>query len=102
MFYSLPLPLGPHGGPLEFRYGQLLAMALILALSWLNYYGVKLGGDVQVAVTAVKLGLIALIVVAGLGFGHAHAPAAAISGAGDRGRFFRRAGGGAVGLRRLE
>ena len=80
VFYSLPLPLGPHGGPLEFRYGQLLAMALILALSWLNYFGVKLGGDVQVAVTSVKLGLIALIIVVGLGFGHAHAPAAAISG----------------------
>jgi APA family basic amino acid/polyamine antiporter len=80
VFYSVPLPLGPHGGPLEFRYGQLLAMALILAISWLNYYGVKLGGDVQVAVTAVKLGLIALIIAAGLCFGHAHAPAAAISG----------------------
>src|SRR5271169_5336887 len=42
VFYRLPLPLGPGGGPLEFRYGQLLAMALILGLAWLNYYGVKL------------------------------------------------------------
>jgi len=80
VFYSLPLPLGPRGGPLQFRYGQLLAMALILALSWLNYYGVKLGGNVQVAVTTVKLSLIAVIIAAGLCFGHAHAPAAAISG----------------------
>jgi APA family basic amino acid/polyamine antiporter len=24
VFYSLPLPLGPHGGPLELRYGQLV------------------------------------------------------------------------------
>ena len=31
VFYSLPLPLGPHGGPLEFRYGQLFAIALILS-----------------------------------------------------------------------
>src|SRR3981189_1170810 len=23
VFYSIPLPLGPNGGPLEFRYGQL-------------------------------------------------------------------------------
>jgi len=71
IFYTISLPLGPHGGPLEFRYGQLLAMGLILMLAWLNYYGVKLGGNVQVAVTVVKVGLIAFIVLAGLGFGHA-------------------------------
>ena len=75
VFYSIALPIGPNGGPLEFRYGQLLAMALILALGWLNYFGVRLGGDVQVAVTVVKVGLIAAIVMAGLGFSHAHAPA---------------------------
>ena len=73
VFYRLPLPLGPGGGPLEFRYGQLLAMALILSLAWLNYYGVKLGGEVQVGVTAIKVALIAGIIVAGLGFGTAHA-----------------------------
>ena len=72
VFYRIPLPLGPHGGPLEFRYGQLLAMALILSLAWLNYFGVKLGGDVQVAVTVLKVALIAFIIIAGLGFGTAH------------------------------
>ena len=74
VFYSVPLPLGPNGGPLEFRYGQLLAIVLILGLAWLNYYGVKLGGDVQGAITAVKIGLIALIILAGLALGQAHAP----------------------------
>ena len=77
VFYSLPLPIGPRGGPLEFRYGQIFAIVLILLLAWLNYYGVKLGGNVQVAVTAVKVGLIAFIILAGLGFGHAHAPSTA-------------------------
>ena len=72
VFYRIPLPLGPHGGPLEFRYGQLLAMALILSLAWLNYYGVKLGGNVQVTVTILKVALIAFIIIAGLGFGTAH------------------------------
>jgi APA family basic amino acid/polyamine antiporter len=75
VFYSLPLPLGPHGGPLELRYGQLFAIALILVLGWLNYYGVKLGGDVQVTVTVVKVALIAMIILSGLLLGHAHAPA---------------------------
>ena len=28
--FAIPLPLGPDGGPLEIRYGQLLAMAVIL------------------------------------------------------------------------
>ena len=73
VFYSARLPVG---GPLEFRYGQLFAIALILALAWLNYYGVKIGGDVQVAVTVVKVALIAFIIVAGLGFGPAHTAAA--------------------------
>ncbi len=77
VFYSVPLPLGPHGGPLEFRYGQLFAMALIMALAWLNYFGVKLGGEVQIAVTVTKVALIAFIIIAGLGFGTAHAAVSA-------------------------
>ena len=75
VFYSVPLPIGPRGGPLEFRYGQLFAIILILLLAWLNYFGVRLGGNVQVGVTVVKVVLIAFIIVAGLGFGHPHAPA---------------------------
>jgi APA family basic amino acid/polyamine antiporter len=74
VFYSLSWGIGPNGGDLEFRYGQLLAMALILGLAWLNYFGVKVGGDVQVVVTVVKVALIAFIIVAGLLFGTAHGP----------------------------
>ncbi|HTP30777.1 MAG TPA: amino acid permease [Candidatus Acidoferrales bacterium] len=74
VLYTVPLPIGPNGGPLEIQYGQIFAIGLILALGWLNYYGVKVGGDVQVAVTIVKVGLIAAIIFAGLFFGHAHSP----------------------------
>jgi len=74
VFFTVPLPLGAHGAPLDIRYGQLFAMALIFCLAVLNYFGVKIGGDVQVAVTVLKVGLILLIVIAGLGWGH---PAAA-------------------------
>jgi len=77
VFYTVPLPLGARGAPLDLRYGQLLAMALILFLAGVNYFGVKLGGEVQIIVTAVKVFLIAFIVVAGLGFGTAHSPAPA-------------------------
>ncbi len=86
VFYTLRLPVGPGGGFLELRYGQLLAMGLIIGLAGLNYFGVKLGGAVQVGVTGVKVALILFIIVAGLGFGKAHgmaaAPALPLSGAG--------------------
>src|SRR5215510_4518569 len=75
--YTVPLPIGPNGGPLEIQYGQLFAIALILSLGWLNYYGVKLGGNVQVVVTFVKVTLIAAIILAGLVLGKPHAAEAA-------------------------
>jgi basic amino acid/polyamine antiporter, APA family len=71
VFYTIPLPLGRHGAPLELHYGQLEGIVLILGLAWLNYFGVKLGGRVQVGVTLVKVALICGIIVAGLGFGKA-------------------------------
>jgi basic amino acid/polyamine antiporter, APA family len=72
ILYTVPLPLGPRGGPLEFRYGQIGAIALILSLAWLNYFGVKLGGAVQTAVTFLKIGLIGVLILAGLGLGGSH------------------------------
>ena len=65
----MPLPLGAHGAPLDIRYGQLLAMVLIFFLGVLNYFGVKIGGDVQVAVTILKVALILLIVDRRAGLG---------------------------------
>ena len=70
VFYTLRLPLGEGGGPLDIRYGQFLAMALILLLAGVNYFGVKLGGEVQVAVTAVKLAMIGFLIAAGIWAGH--------------------------------
>jgi APA family basic amino acid/polyamine antiporter len=73
----VPLPIGAHGAPLEIRYGQIFAMALILFLAAVNYFGVKIGGEVQVGVTVVKVALILFIIVVGLGWGHRPAEAAA-------------------------
>ena len=67
VLYTIALPIDPRGGPLEIRYGQLLAMVVILALAVVNYLGVKFGGRVQIAVTIVKVALIAAIIVIGLG-----------------------------------
>lgn len=63
---QIPIPLGPGGGPLEVRMGQLLAIAVILVLAVVNYFGVKIGGSVQVLVTLIKVALIGAIVVVGL------------------------------------
>jgi amino acid transporter len=59
-------PIGPNWGPLEIRYGQLLAIVIILFLGLLNTLGVKLGGQVQVTVTVLKVVLISGVIVAGL------------------------------------
>jgi APA family basic amino acid/polyamine antiporter len=79
IFFTIPLPIGPQGGPLEIQYGQVFAIALILALGWLNYFGVKIGGNVQVAVTVVKVMMISGVILVGLLFGKAHAPDAVSS-----------------------
>ena len=66
VFTTLPIPLGPNWGPLEVSYGQLLAMAVIMGLAVLNYFGVRIGGGVQIAITILKVALIAMIIVIGL------------------------------------
>ena len=66
VFYTLHLPIGPRGGPLEIRYGQLVAIGVILFLAAVNYLGVQVGGSVQVGVTILKIALIAGVILAGL------------------------------------
>ncbi|HKD10285.1 MAG TPA: amino acid permease [Bryobacteraceae bacterium] len=53
-------------GPLQIKYGQVFAMGMILTLGLVNYFGVKIGGAVQIAVTVIKVGLIAFVIIAGL------------------------------------
>src|SRR5579864_7688049 len=66
----VPLPLGEAGLPLQIRYGQLLAMGVIALLALINYFGVRVGGDVQVTVTLPKVVLLASIVIVGLATAH--------------------------------
>jgi APA family basic amino acid/polyamine antiporter len=64
--WIIPLPIGPGGGPLEIRWGQLCAMAVILILGFVNYFGVRVGGGLQIAVTILKVTLILGVVVIGV------------------------------------
>jgi APA family basic amino acid/polyamine antiporter len=68
--FTAAIPIGPRGGPFEIRNGQLFAMALILFLAGINYLGVRLSGRVQVALTGLKVALIAGIILVGWWFGH--------------------------------
>jgi basic amino acid/polyamine antiporter, APA family len=61
--FTLPLL-----GLLTIKTGQIFAMGVIAFLAWLNYFGVRVGGNVQVGVTIVKVGLIVLLIVVGLTF----------------------------------
>jgi APA family basic amino acid/polyamine antiporter len=58
----------PLLGLLTIKSGQIFAMVVVALLGWLNYYGVRVGGNVQVGVTVVKVGLIALLIIVGLTF----------------------------------
>lgn len=44
-------------------YGQVLAIALIFFLGWVNFLGVRVGGAVQTSVTVLKIVLILAIVL---------------------------------------
>ena len=61
-------PIGPGWKPLEITAGQFVAIALIMGLGGVNYFGVKFGGGVQLVVTMAKVGLFAAIIVIGFSF----------------------------------
>jgi basic amino acid/polyamine antiporter, APA family len=53
-----------------FTWAQPTAVVAIAAFTFINYLGVRLGGRVQVALTALKLSAVLLIAAAGFLFGH--------------------------------
>ncbi len=68
-FPSLDTPLWGAGESVwrvELRSGQLAAMCVIAGLGVLNYFGVRVGGNVQVVVTVIKVACILAIIVVGL------------------------------------
>ncbi len=68
--YRAAIPIGPGGGPFEIRYGQILAMAIILLLAGINYAGARWGAAVQVSGTLMKTALIGGIILAGVFTSH--------------------------------
>ena len=75
---------------------------MILTLGCINYLGVRFGGDVQVVFTAVKVGLIAFMILAGLFYRSSGSPVPPLRSTPRPPlairRLYRRAGGRALGL----
>jgi APA family basic amino acid/polyamine antiporter len=61
-----PFMIGPNHTAFEIHYGQLAAIGVILILGGVNYIGVRVGGNLQIVVTGVKLLLIFAIIAVGL------------------------------------
>jgi len=64
--FSVALPIGPGGGPIDIRTGQLLAAGLIILFTIVNMLGTRLGGGLQVVGSGLKVALIAGIILGGL------------------------------------
>lgn len=68
--FSLHIPFLGDITPFKFIGLKLTTIALVLFLTFVNYLGVKLGGVVQVVFTALKVFVIAAIIVFAFAVGH--------------------------------
>ena len=57
----------------EFTTAQPLAVLVVIVVTGVNYFSVRLSGGIQVLLTALKIGTIVAIIVGGLLFGSKHA-----------------------------
>jgi basic amino acid/polyamine antiporter, APA family len=68
--WHVTLPWTTHPHTVTLIWAQPLAVAAIGAVTFVNDLGVRLGGEVQVALTVVKIAAIIAVIAAGLFFGH--------------------------------
>jgi basic amino acid/polyamine antiporter, APA family len=63
-----------HFGGYDFTFtvAQPLAALVVVAVTAINYLSVRMGGAIQVVLTSLKMGTIAVIVIAGVVFGKQH------------------------------
>src|SRR6266436_6051122 len=63
-----------HIGRFAFTFtaAQPLAALVVVAVTAINYLSVRMGGVIQIVLTSLKIGAIALIVIAGVLFGKQH------------------------------
>jgi APA family basic amino acid/polyamine antiporter len=73
--FSVHWTLPFFGKPYEFvfTWAQPVAVAAIVLITFINYLGVRLGGQVQVTLTFLKIAAVVAIIVAGFFFMHGSA-----------------------------
>lgn len=64
------LPTVAFGTPFKVTYGQLVAIAAVIFISFINYIGVKKAGEFQLFFTLLKVAIIVGIVVVGFSYAH--------------------------------
>ena len=69
--FALHFLLWPGGRPYDFTFtwAQPLAVLAILSVSGINYLGVRLGGRIQILLTAVKVAAVLTVIAIALLFG---------------------------------
>ena len=67
------MPLGMKPYDFVFTWAQPMAVVVIALVTFINYLGVRLGGQVQVALTVIKIAAVAAVVVIGFALAHGSA-----------------------------
>jgi APA family basic amino acid/polyamine antiporter len=68
--WHVSLPFADKSYEFIFSWAQPVAVVAIVLFTFINYLGVRLGGQVQIALTFLKIGAVLSIVVAGFWLGH--------------------------------
>ncbi|HYL11284.1 MAG TPA: amino acid permease [Candidatus Acidoferrales bacterium] len=68
--WHVTLPFADKPYEFVFSWAQPVAVVAIVLFTFINYLGVRLGGQVQIALTFLKIGAVLSIVVAGFWLGH--------------------------------
>ena len=66
--FQLPF-LAPGGSEFAFTWAQPLAVGALLVMTFINYLGVRFGGQVQVALTLLKVSSVLALIFLGFGLG---------------------------------
>jgi basic amino acid/polyamine antiporter, APA family len=68
-FFSWSVPIAGHSYALTVTWAEVLSVCVILIVTFINCLSVKLGGQIQIALTIIKIAAIAAIIVVGFAFG---------------------------------
>ncbi len=79
------LPQTAIASPLPITYAQLLAIVLVVFISFINYIGVKRAGEFQLLFTLLKVGLVLTVIVVAITYSGGRAANFATTYAGAKG-----------------